>query len=114
MWFHMPVKSLCFAAALSALAAPAKADIACPADIEGARLIAMSLVHGNPPSQANLVPATTLIPKGYVNVWALRSSVGLVAVCRYSGGGSVEVTLPAGLTFCRVDSSPSSTTAGCR
>ena len=106
---------LCIAAALSVTAvASAKAEMVCPAGQAGARLSAMALVHGEPPYQANLVPATTLMPKGYVNVWELRSSAGLVAVCRYSDGSSVKVPIPAGYSVCRVESSPLQTTAGCR
>ena len=108
---------LCVTAGLAVAAvtsATAKAEMVCPAGQAGARLSAMALVHGEPPYQANLVPATTTVPRGYVNVWELKSSAGLVAVCRYGNGSSIKVPLPAGYSVCRVESSPLQTTAGCR
>jgi len=44
--------------------ATAKAEMVCPTGQAGARLSAMALVHGEPPYQANLVPATTPMPRG--------------------------------------------------
>ena len=111
MLYRTLLEALCLTAALSATA---KSEVSCPSEFAGRRLIAMSLFQGNPADQVDLMPATPPAPVGYVNVWNLRFSTGLVAVCRYEGGGSVQSPLPAGLSVCRVDSTPRRTTAGCR
>ena len=111
MLYRTLLEALCLTVALSATA---KSEMSCPGELAGRRLIAMSLFQGNPANQIDLVPATPPVPVGYANVWDLRSSMGLVVVCRYDGGGAVQSPLPAGLSVCRVDSTPHRTTAGCR
>ena len=67
----------------------------------GHRLTTFSLFEGDPAKQVELAPGSVARPDGsYVNSWPLRSSVGLVAVCRFEGAPEQRIQLPAGNSSC--------------
>lgn len=92
----------------------AQAAVDCPATLSGRRLTGMSVFVGDPAKQMDLAPDTPPARTGWVNLWELRASAGLTAVCRYDGGGQQAFALPAGLSSCRVDGSARRTQATCQ
>ena len=92
----------------------AQASVDCPATLSGRRLTGMSVFIGNPAKRMDLAPDTPPARTGWVNLWELRNSAGLTAVCRFDGGGQQAVALPAGLSSCRVDGSARRTQAACQ
>lgn len=99
--------------ALLTMTQVARAGTTCPAESGGRRLSGFSLFHGDPANQADLAPAGLPAKTGYINVWNLKSSAGLTAVCRYDGGRSTKMNLPDGVRQCRLDNTPGRTIAAC-
>ena len=114
MLFHTPAKALAVVGMLS-FATTAHAAVECPRSVQGHRLTAFSLFEGDPARRVELAPGSVAGPNGsYVNTWPLRSSVGLIAVCRYDGAPEQQIGLPPSLSSCRAEGSPRQMQAGCR
>ncbi len=114
MLSHMPAK-VCTVIGLLAFATAAHAAVECPPSIQGHPLTAFSLFEGDPARQVELAPGSVAGPSGsYVNTWPLRSSVGLVAVCRFEGASEQRIQLPAGLSICRAEGGSRRLQASCR
>ena len=114
MLFHTPAKALALVGMLS-FATTAHAAVECPRSVQGHRLTAFSLFEGDPARQVELAPGSVPGPNGsYVNTWPLRSSVGLVAVCRFDGAAEQRITLPSSFTSCRAEGGPRQLQASCR
>ena len=110
---HMPAKVLAVLGLLM-IATAAQAAVECPRSSQGHRLTTFSLFEGDPAKQVELAPGSAPGPNGsYVNTWPLRSSVGLVAVCRFEGAPAQQIGLPAGLSSCRAAGGPRQLQAGC-
>ena len=100
---------------LLASATAAHAAVECPRSSQGHRLTTFSLFEGDPAKQVELAPGSAPGPNGsYVNTWPLRSSVGLVAVCRFEGVPEQRIQLPAGLSSCRAEGGPRRLQASCQ
>ena len=111
---HMPAKVLAVLGLLT-IATAAHAAVECPPSVQGHRLTAFSLFEGDPAKQVELAPGSVAGPSGsYVNTWPLRSSVGLVAVCRFEGAPEQRIQLPAGLSSCRANGSNRRLQASCQ
>jgi len=91
----------------------ARSEVVCPPATQGDPLDRMSLFVGDPRNLVELAPVTPPSPRGFIYDWRLRSSAGLVALCRYRSGVTIQINLSAGLQECRVDHSPVKTTARC-
>ena len=114
MLFHTPAKALAVVGMLS-FATTAHAAVECPRSVQGHRLTAFSLFEGDPARQVELAPGSVAGPNGsYVNTWPLRSSVGLVAVCRFENAPEQRIQLPAGLSSCRAEGGPRRLQASCQ
>ncbi len=114
MLSHMVIRVLA-GMLLLASATAAQAAVECPRSSQGHRLTTFSLFEGDPAKQVELAPGSVAGPNGtYVNTWLLRSSAGLVAVCRYDGAPEQQVRLPPGLSSCRSEGSARQLQAGCR
>ncbi len=110
---HMPAKVLAVFGLLTITTA-AQAAVECPRSLQGHRLTTFSLFEGDPARQVELAPGSAPGPNGsYVNTWPLRSSVGLVAICRFEGAPEQRIQLPAGLSSCRAEGSARRLQAGC-
>ena len=106
--------SVLFATALSVGSAAGVAEVLCPPTSHGHSLERMSLFIGNPRDLIELAPAATpTTAGGFTYQWPLKSSAGLVAVCRYATNVDLEIPLPPGLNQCRVDHTTAHTTALC-
>ena len=92
-------------ASLVITALPAAAGVACPPSSGGrplARAGSGTLYDGQPSQGFSLAPdSSTGSAGGYSSAWRLRQSAGLTLLCRYEGGGTSMLRLPAGLTSCR-------------
>lgn len=111
---HMPAKVLAVLGLLT-IATAARAAVECPRFSQGHRLTTFSLFEGDPAQQVELAPGSVPGPNGsYVNTWSLRSSVGLVAVCRFEGAPEQRIQLPAGLSSCRAEGGPRRLEAVCK
>lgn len=111
---HMPAKVLAVLGLLT-IATAAQAAVECPRSSQGHRLTTFSLFEGDLAKQVELAPGSAPGPNGsYVNNWPLRSSVGLVAVCRFEGAPEQRLNLPPGLSSCRAEGSTRQLTASCR
>ena len=111
---HMPIKVLAVLGLLM-IATAAQAAVECPRSSQGHRLTTFSLFEGDPADLVELAPASAPGPNGsYVNTWPLRSSAGLVAVCRFEGGPEQRIQLPTGLSSCRAAGGPRQLQADCR
>jgi len=75
-----------------------------------------SLFEGNPAKQVELAPESSVggLDGGFVNTWPLRSSIGLVAVCRFEGASEQRIQLPSGLSSCRAEGGQRQLQARCR
>ena len=110
---HMPARVLAVLGLLM-IATAAQAAVECPRASQGHRLTTFSLFEGDPARQVELAPGSAPGPNGsYVNTWPLRSSVGLVAVCRFEGAPDQMLQLPPGLSSCRAEGGPRQLQAGC-
>ena len=103
-----------FLAAALVGAGPALAGPDCPARVGGRPLAGMDLYTGDPARSVALAADTPPVRAGWANVWELRSSTGVVAVCRYAGGGQQAYALPPGIGTCRADGNVHGVVAGCR
>ena len=111
---HMPAKVLAVLGLLT-IATAAQAAVECPRSSQGHRLTTFSLFEGDPAKQVELAPGSAPGPNGsYVNTWPLRSSVGLVAVCRFEGAPEQRIQLPAGLSSCRAEGGSRHLQASCQ
>ena len=111
---RMPTRALA-GVLLLAPATAAHAAVDCPRSSQGHRLTTFSLFEGDPAKQVELAPGSAAGPNGtYVNTWPLRSSVGLVAICRFDGALEQRIQLPAGLSSCRAEGGPRQLQARCQ
>ncbi len=114
MLSHIPAKVSVLVGLLS-FATAAHAAVECPRSVQGHRLTAFSLFEGDPAKQVELAPGSVAGPNGsYVNTWPLRSSVGLVAVCRFEGVPEQRMNLPSGLSSCRAAGGSRQLQAACQ
>ena len=114
MSYRTPVKVLALLL-LTTASAVAQSAVSCSSSDGTGRLTGFALFTGDPRQKLELAPNSVSGAGGsYTNTWPLRSSVGLVAVCRYADGKEQQIPLPRTITSCKAQGSSRQLQAACQ